>query len=536
MRSLHPDPNTGRTFFCRVKSVSRVPSGLSHRLVLSGVLALTGSALFITAYPPWDHGLVTGWLALVPLIAAVAGAPPMRAGIFGWLFGLAAYLGVFSWLFAVPGFYWYHFLLLDAYLALYPALWSILVAQFVDRSVLTQLGLASAWVLMDYVRAHAGFLALPWITLAQSQIDNTPLLQVAPLFGEPAVTFLVVLGNLAIWNLMNGWRIPGAWVCVLPVLGTITFGAYLPSHSGTVHAPTIKVAALGTDFPAHASPTPDLKARLDGRIEFFQKNLPSGVEIVAWPESALVNPKQFPIQVDNLQRLVKHKGVTLVAGVAETTKFDHSVKETSPDDQNKLRSGAWLITTDSVVPQQYEKTLLVPFAETMPLKDWVTWPVWLIPPIPEVIRGPAPRSFPVPGKVRVGIMICWESLFAEHAKTLVNDGATLLLMLANEGWFADSAGAQHNLTARMRAAETQRSVLVSSNMGPPLVIDPFGRVASSRSSNSGMRWATATIPLVTDRTPYTRMGDIFVLGCGLFLLALGVTGRFRLHKMPDGQR
>jgi apolipoprotein N-acyltransferase len=163
----------------------------------------------------------------------------------------------------------------------------------------------------------------------------------------------------------------------------------------------------------------------------------------------------------------------------------------------------------------------------MPLKYWFTWPVWLIPPIPEVIRGPAPHSYHVPGGVRVGIMICWESLFAEHTRALINDGATLLVMLANEGWFADPAGAQHNLTARMRAAETHRSVIVASNMGPSLVIDPFGRVAATSTSDYGMDWATAKVSVLAERTFYTRHGDIFVLSCGVFLLAIGVSARLR---------
>ncbi|MGD9850857.1 MAG: apolipoprotein N-acyltransferase [Nitrospirales bacterium] len=529
MRSLRPDSTTGHNFLCGVQSVNRPPVTLSHRWILSGFLCLTGSALFISAFPPWNLGLVTGWLAVVPLIAAVAGSPALRAAFFGWLFGLTVNLGIFAWLFVVPGFRWYHFLLLNAYLALYPALWCMIVARLVHNSMTAQIGVACAWVLIDYVRAHAGFLALPWITLAQSQIDNAPLLQVAPLFGEPGVTFLVVLGNLTIWNLANGWLTRCAWLGVLPVLGAMTLGAYLLTYSGTVSEPTIKVAALGTDFSARVSPAPDLQKQLDARIEYFQKTLPSDVEIVAWPESALINPQQFPGPLDQLQQLVKHKQVTLVTGVAEATKFDHRLKEPSLFD-TKLRSGARLITPDDHIPQQYEKTRLVPFAETMPLKGWVTWPVWLITPIPEVIPGPAPRSYPVPGGVRVGIMICWESLFADHTRALIHDGATLLVMLSNEGWFADPAGAQHNLTARMRAAETQRSVVVSSNMGPPLVIDPFGRVIAGNSLDSGMRWATADVPIVTEKTFYSSFGDVFVLLCGMFILVFIAT-RLRMRRV-----
>src|SRR5574341_312668 len=489
---------------------------------------MTGSALFITAYPPWNLGLATGWLALVPVVAAVAGASWLRAGLSGWLFGMVANVGVFGWLLAVPGVQWYHVLLLDAYLALYATVWSIMVGRFVGGSALAQFGVAAAWVVLDYVRSHAGFLGLPWITLSQSQVDNPALLQAARLCGEPAVTFLVVLGNLAIWNVLRGRRASYGWLCALPVLGAMTLGSLVLSSSGPDAGPRVRVGALGTEFPARTTPPPDLQARLDSQIEALEQSLPPDVEIIALPESALINPGLFPLQMGKLQRLAKQQHVTVIAGVAESTKFDHPAADFLPAPP-KLRSGAWIITPDRDAPLKHEKSRLVPFAEAMPLRRWITWPTWLIPPLPEVIQGPTPRSHPVPGPVRLGIMICWESLFAEHARALVTDDATLLVMLANEAWFGPSAaGAQHNLTARMRAVETHRSVLVASNMGPPLVIDPFGRVIGSRSGSSpsapGIHWAAAAVPVVTERSLYTWLGDVFIVPCGVVLLAWLVRG------------
>lgn len=516
-----------------MESVSRTAVPAAHSWTMAVLLALSGSVVFITSYPPWNVGVVAGWVTLVPLMVAAAGAPPMRAALLGWLFGLAAYAGVFAWLFAVPGFRWYHFLLLDAYLALYPALWCMVLARFAHGSVLAQVGLACAWVLTDYARAHAGFLALPWITLAQSQVDNIPLLQMASFFGEPAVTFLVVLGNLAIWNLLRGGGARVSAMCAVPALGAMIFGIYVLSNSRVDSNPHILAAAFGTEFPAQHAPPPDLKARLDAELAFLEHSIPVGVEIVVLPESALVNPRLFPTQVGKLQRLAKQNQTALVVGVAEATKFDNPTVDVQPSGPT-LRSGAWLITPESDVPQHYEKSLLVPFAEEVPLKQWLTWPTWLIQPIPEVARGPAPRSYPLQGGVRVGIMICWESLFAEHARTLVADDATVLLILANEGWFGTTAaGAQHNLTARIRAVETHRSVVVASNMGPSLVIDPFGRVIAQSSSDSEMHLAMATAPLFIEKSLYSRMGDIFAVGCGLFLLTLAFGSRLNAYRVRD---
>ena len=93
--------------------------------------------------------------------------------------------------------------------------------------------------------------------------------------------------------------------------------------------------------------------------------------IIALPESTLVNAKLFPTQINYLQRLAKEHQVTVISGVAESTKFDHPPVDvlTSPAE---LHSGAWLFSPDQDKPRHYEKSRLVPFAEEMPLRGWLT--------------------------------------------------------------------------------------------------------------------------------------------------------------------
>lgn len=490
------------------------PVQWSVAILLAGV----GALLFILAYPPWNLGLVTGWIILVPLFVAVCDAPFSRAALFGGLFGLLSNIGVFSWLCSVPGIRWYHIALLDVYLALYPALWSVVAARFIRGSFVAQMGVVCVWVLLEYARGHAGFLALPWMTLAQTQVDNTSLLQTAGLFGESAVTFLVVIGNVAIWNLIGRGSMRAAAVCALTVLVAQSMGAFALNGTNAGRQLTINVAALRTDFPAPPPLRVDPEVRLIAQVDVLQHALPIGVELVVLPESAVVNPKLFPTQIDALKRVAVENRVAVVAGVAEATKFD-DLPVRSGDSGLQLRSGAWLITRGKEDPQRYVKSRLVPFAESTPLKNWLVWPDWLIPQKPEVEQGPPPQSYVLSESVRVGIMMCWEALFVDHARALVDDRATVLLMLANEGWFGKTAaGAQHNLTARMRAAETHRSVVVASNMGPSLMIDPQGRLLAE-SSTGGMHWVSAQVPLATEQSIYSRMGDKFVVGCGIVILA-----------------
>lgn len=490
---------------------------------------LSASLLSILAYPPWELGIVTAWLALIPLITVTAHAAPGRAALIGWCFGLISNLGIFSWVIHVPGIRWHHIVLLDSYLSLYPALWTLLVALYLRNSFFSQSCLACSWVVLEYVRSHAGFLAFPWMTLAQSQVDNIPLLQSASFFGEEAVSGLVVFGNLAIWSLIRR-KTRLALLCGLPLAVGTVIGTLVAWEFRAPPVAELRVGAVGTAFPAPIAVRPDPLIRLQSQLDFLQQHIPEGAALVVLPESAIVNPQLFPEQLGVFRRLAIERHLSFVLGVAQATKFDQPPVPFEPD-KPQLRSEAWIVTASGQDPRRHVKSQLVPFAESRPLKMWISWPEWLVPIRTEVVRGPSPRSFPIADEIRLGIMICWESFFAQHAKALVDDGATVLAMLANEAWFGSgAAGAQHNLTARMRAVEFRRSVVVSSNMGPPLVVNPYGQVLDSGSVKAEMEWASATLPIISDQSWYSRLGDSFIVVCALFMASYALSAFIRNRR------
>ena len=71
----------------------------------------------------------------------------------------------------------------------------------------------------------------------------------------------------------------------------------------------------------------------------------------------------------------------------------------------------------------------------------------------------------------------------------------------------------------VQTVKTHRAVVVASNMGPSLIIDPFGRELASHSSTDDIQWVNAEVPIVTELSLYARLGEIFILGCGMIVLA-----------------
>jgi predicted amidohydrolase len=128
---------------------------------------------------------------------------------------------------------------------------------------------------------------------------------------------------------------------------------------------------------------------------------------------------------------------------------------------------------------------------------------------------------------RVGMLVCYDKVFPEAARTLALDGAEVIASLA--AWplcrqapsrriAADTQTRQFNLLDEARAIENQ-VVWVSSNLagwigrlrfpGQAKVVDPSGRVLARTRGRAGI--ATARVPvgdaLATARTTIDHLGD-----------------------------
>src|SRR5262249_15320481 len=140
------------------------------------------------------------------------GASPGRAFALGWLAGLAAALAIFSWVLEVPAIRPLHVAILGSYLALYTALWCAALPILAQSPMPLVFTAPACWGVLEFVRAHAGFLAFGWGTLGQTQHANLPVLQLAAVTGEAGVAFLVVMSNVAVAGLL---RERGRWDAIL---------------------------------------------------------------------------------------------------------------------------------------------------------------------------------------------------------------------------------------------------------------------------------------------------------------------------------
>ncbi|HNV27226.1 MAG TPA: apolipoprotein N-acyltransferase, partial [Nitrospira sp.] len=407
---------------------------LTARLIRGG-LALLSAGLLVVSLPSPDIGWL-GWCALVPLLLAIQGLRPGQAAALGLLTGIVASFGIYGWLFEVPSFDVRHAVLLALYVGVYPAVWAAATAWALRQEIPLLICAPVLWLLVDYLRGHAGFLALPWGTLAQTQHRNLPLLQIANLIGEHGVTFLVALGNaaLAAFCLRRERRFATAALLILAIVhgwGASELFSPTAGRSMTVAAiqPNIQIGDRTTEAGRDANLT---------RLEQLTREAASSFpDLIVWPESAIPGDLADPALVTRLQWLSRDTGVSLILGAAEVEKF--TTGDSLLTIGRRAFNSAHLFKPNGTTSPPYRKRMLVPFAEYVPHADVIPWPEWLAPRVTELTPGDAGQLFALTPQMSVSALICWENLFSRLARESVRGGAQLLVQLTNDVWFGPTA-------------------------------------------------------------------------------------------------
>lgn len=122
-------------------------------------------------------------------------------------------------------------------------------------------------------------------------------------------------------------------------------------------------------------------------------------------------------------------------------------------------------------------------------------------------------------KIKTAAIICYESIYGEFVGNFVRNGANLLVIITNDGWWGNSPGhRQHFDYARLRAIEYRRDVVRSANTGISSFINWRGD-----DSHSTKYWESdvlkAKVKLHNEMTYYAKHGD-YLAKTSLFIISL----------------
>ena len=470
--------------------------------------ALSGLLLFLS-FPTLGHP-AAAWLALVPLLVAVARSTAWQALRLGAVAGLVHFAGTLYWIPAVMVDYgglpapaaWFVHMLFLAFLASFPAVFAAATADLISRFGARGLLLAPAlWVASELGRMYL-FTGFPWALIGYSQVPFPAVAQAASIVGVLGVSALVVLVNgtvaCAVVAGPRAARMPLVLTAVL-VAGTVAFGAWRLQDGALLRAGSpLRVAALQGNVRQDEKWRPSRSdAILETYLEQTRQAVAAGAGLVVWPESATPFALDGDARGELVRAVARETRAHLLVGTTEVVR----------DAGTRYYNAAYLIepgrgSTSGV----YRKQHLVPFGEYVPLR----WALFFASPLVETVAdfsaGTEPRLLPVGGSP-VGTAICYEIIYPGLVRELVLRGSELLATVTNDAWYGLSAAPhQHFQQATMRAIEQGRFLVRAANTGISGVIDPYGRVLA-RTGLFEPAVVVEDVRLLEGLTFYGRVGD-----------------------------
>ncbi len=180
----------------------------------------------------------------------------------------------------------------------------------------------------------------------------------------------------------------------------------------------------------------------------------------------------------------------------------------------------------------YHKRRLVPFGEYVPFEDHLRGLIEFFNlPTSFIHLGPQDQHGLIAKGVRITPAICYEIVYPDLIGQAAKE-TQVLLSVNNLGWFLDSIQSKQFMQmAQMRALETGRYLVYSTNNGPSAIIDNKGRIIRQSDAFTAQTFA-GEIHAVKDWTPFmvTSSGPLVILSA-LLLLALQLPQLYR--KQPE---
>jgi apolipoprotein N-acyltransferase len=502
------------------------------RLKQSGYIARLAcaclSGLLLTAsFPVMGNGFVA-WFALVPLLAALRNLSAFHGFQLGFLSGIVHYLTLLYWF--VPFLNTYGpfpmalsmgvLLLLSSYLAIYMGLFSMALS-YIGMSITTLFFLVpTLWVSLEFIRSFL-FSGFPWELLGHTQYNALHIIQISDMVGVYGISFLILLSNGLLFFLYQhvtrqarqGQKTSPKQRFVFALMVGGVIGAAWCYGAWRIHnldnrisqAPHKRIAIVQGNIDQTKKWDPAYQiSTIEKYLELSKSEPANRPDLIVWPETSMpfYFVKNIPLTKMVMQGIQTSATDTLLG---------------SPDYRQEGRqvqyyNRAFLIGSDGIVADRYDKAHLVPFGEYVPLKKWLPFLGKMVEHVGDFSAGSVGDTLDW-GKHKIGALICYELIFPHLSRAAVQNGAELLINITNDAWYGrTSAPYQHFSMAVFRTVETRRALVRSANTGISGFIDPIGRVVLKTSLFEDAMIGE-NIPLMNAQTPYVRFGDIFAVAC-----------------------
>jgi apolipoprotein N-acyltransferase len=417
--------------------------------------------------------------------------------------------------------------------------------------------LSSLWMAFEYLHLRWD-LTWPWLTLGNVFANRPWTIQWYEYTGVFGGTLWIFISNAWLFSILSKWRAAGnkskiqsllmySLLIVLPLIASYILGP-VNEASITTQGKSAEIVIVQPNIdPYNEKFSGSFKVQLTKMLELAETKIDSNTSCVAFPETALTenlweNDLERTYSIQILRMFVqKHPGLDLLIGATSAYQYQpgeipsatarkYVDAEEFYDDYNTA-----VFLSGSAPVQKYHKSKFVPGVERMPFPA-------LFKPLEKLAinlggttgsLGDQPERTVLAShqnKLKIAPVICYESVFGEYVNGYVKNGANVIFIITNDGWWGNSPGYRQHLDyASLRAIETRRCIARSANTGTSCFIDEWGHATQKTPWWQAM--AIKGKVRLNDRiTFYVKYGDyIGKVGVivALFLISYSIVLRFR---------
>jgi len=351
------------------------------------------------------------------------------------------------------------------------------------------------WLCFEYIHQNWE-LSWPWLTLGNVFAARPNWVQWYEYTGTSGGSLWVLCVNLFIFQLKRKYWTEHRWNVSITsfILGSI-FLPLMISYFGfqflfdNRSSGNVVVVQPNVDPYQKFNPGDEFR-QLQNLISLSESKIDTLTSLVVWPETAI----PLAIEEDSVRHhpflqpvrdfLKRHPHLILMTGMEEFRLFDHNHQTKFAD--RYYNTGMYYeaynaaVLLDTVEAQFYHKSKLVPGVETLPsfLRFMAKW----FEQFGGTTGGYAPQEkrtvlVAENSQYKIAPAVCYESIYGEFMTGFVRNGANVICIITNDGWWGKTPGfQQHEAYARLRAIETRCNVIRSANTGVSCFIDKKGNI------------------------------------------------------------
>lgn len=392
------------------------------------------------------------------------------------------------------------------------------------------LSLVIFWLCFEYIHLNDWGLSWPWLTMGNVFATHPDWVQWYEYTGVSGGSLWVLAANILAYEWVRQYLRTHKFFHQKQAFRLVSV-ILLPLSLSLLIKPAVEQKNAGYNVivvqpnidPYEKVTIGTLDQQLSTLIRNSEALIDDSTRLVIWPETAIYSYRG--LDEDKLKEnmllgqlwafMKRHPNMQLFTGLESIKRFTEDNKTSEAkrigdsDEYYESYNGSVLLDTTGTL-QTYHKSMLVPGVETLPgfLKFIEPW-FEKFGGGTHYVKQKDRTVINTATNLKLAPAICYESIYGRFISKYVHNGANLVTIITNDGWWKNTPGhKQHMNYARLRALETRKWVARSANTGISCFIRPDGSVFDAEPYNKEAAIKNSFITTGNRETFYVRYGDI----------------------------